>query len=79
LLSFLNAASVEKAIFAIVLGLQALKPAPQPALEQRRSWARAAIGLGVVHIVLVVITVIPLNLDRLSRVIEVLRAISELR
>ena len=54
LLSFLNLAGMEKAILAIVLGLRALKPAPQPPLEQRRGWARMAIGLGVVHVVLVV-------------------------
>jgi hypothetical protein len=78
LLSFLNLAGVEKAIFAIILGLRALRPAPQPALEQRRIWARAAIGLAAAHIVLVV-TVILLNLDRLPRVINAIRAMSELR
>ena len=36
LLSFLNLAGLEKAILAIVIGFQALKPAPAPALEQRR-------------------------------------------
>ena len=78
LLSFLNLAGLEKAIFAIVLGLRALKPAPQPALEQRRGWARLAIGLGVAHVVLVV-TIILLNLDRLSTLLDALRAMSELR
>lgn len=75
---FLNVAGTEKAIFAIILGLRALKPAPPPALEQRRSWARVAIGLGAAHVVLVV-TVILLNLDRLSQLIDALRAMSELR
>ena len=78
LLSFLNLAGMEKAILAIVLGLRALKPAPQPPLEQRRGWARMAIGLGVAHVVLVV-TVILLNLDRLSRLLDALRAMSDLR
>jgi hypothetical protein len=78
LLSFLNLAGVEKAIFAIILGLRALRPVPQPALEQRRIWARVAIGLAAAHIVLVV-TVILLNLDRLPRVIDAIRAMSELR
>ena len=77
-LSFLNLAGAEKAIFAIVLGLRALKPAPPPALEQRRGWARLAIGLGTAHVVLV-ITVILLNLDRLAQLVDALRAMSELR
>jgi hypothetical protein len=51
---------------------------PQPALERRRSWARVGIGLGIAHIALVV-TVILLNLDRLSRLIDALRAMSDLR
>jgi hypothetical protein len=43
LLSFLNVAGLEKAVLAIVLARQALKPSPQPPLEQRRSWAHLAI------------------------------------
>ena len=78
LLSFLNLAGMEKALFAIVLGLRALKPVPEPALEQRRGWARTAIGLAVAHVVLVV-TVILFNLDRLSTLVDALRAMSDLR
>ena len=78
LLSFVNLAGVEKGILAIVLGLRALRPTPAPALEQRRGWARLAIGLAVAHVVLVV-TVILLNLDRLSRLVDALRAMSDLR
>ena len=51
---------------------------PQPSLEQRRGWARLAIGLAAAHVVLVV-TVILLNLDRLSRLLDALRAMSDLR
>jgi hypothetical protein len=78
LLSFLNLAGMEKAIFAIVVALRALKPLPAPALEQRRGWARVAIGLAAAHLILVV-TVILLNLDRLSKLVEALRAMSDLR
>lgn len=78
LLSFVNLAGLEKAILAIVLGLKALKPVPQPPLEQRRSWARMAIGLAVGHAVLVV-TVILLNLHRLPKLIDAFRALSDLR
>ena len=78
LLSFLNLAGMEKAILAIVLAVRALKATPQPALEQRKSWARFAIALAATHVVLVV-TLVLLNLDRLARLIEVLRAMSDLR
>lgn len=78
LLSFLNLAGLEKAIFAIVLGVKALTAIPEPALEQRRSWARLGIGLGVAHMTLVV-TVVLLNLDRLSKLLDALRAMSDLR
>jgi hypothetical protein len=78
LLSFLNLAGLEKAILAIVLGLKAIKPTPEPALEQRRGWARLGIGLAAAHVVLVV-TIVLLNLDRLSRLVDALRAVSDLR
>jgi hypothetical protein len=78
LLSFLNLAGLEKAILAIVLGLKAIRPTPEPALEQRRGWARLGIGLAAIHVVLVV-TVVLLNLDRLSRLLDALRAMGDLR
>jgi len=78
LLSFLNLAGLEKAILAIVLGMKALSAAPPPALEHRRGWARVAIGLATVHVVLVV-TVILLFFDRLSTLVDALRAMSDLR
>ena len=78
LLSFLNLAGLEKAILAIVLGLKAMRPTPEPALEQRRGWARLGIGLAAAHVVLV-ITVVLLNLDRLSRLLDALRAMADLR
>lgn len=78
LLSFLNLAGIEKAILAIILGYKALKREPQPALEQRRTLARVAIGLAVAHIVAVV-TIILLNLDRLGQLVRALQAMSDLR
>jgi hypothetical protein len=51
---------------------------PAPALEQRRGLARIGIGLGAAHIVLV-LTIILLNLDRLGTLVETLRAMSDLR
>ena len=78
LLSFLNVAGIEKAVLAIVLGMRALSLHPEPALQQRRGWAKSAIVLGTVQIVLLT-TVVLLNLDRLARVGEVLEALSDLR
>lgn len=78
LLSFLNLAGIEKAMLAIFLGVKALKRNPQPALEERRGLARVGIVLAAAHVVLVV-TVILLNLDRLGRLLEVLRAMSDLQ
>ena len=78
LLSFINLAGMEKAILAIVLGYKALTLAPPPALERRRAWAKAGAVLGAAHIVLVV-SVILLNLDRLAKVVEVLRAMSDVK
>ena len=78
LLSFLNVAGLEKAILAIVLGLKALRATPGPPLEQRRGRARLAIGLAVAHVVLLA-TVILLNLHRLPKLFEALRALSDLR
>lgn len=78
LLSFLNVAGLEKAILAIVLGAKALRLAPEPALEQRRGWARLGIVLGATHVVLVV-TVVLLNLDRIAQLLDALRAVADLR
>ncbi len=61
-----------------MLGIRALSHSPKPALDQRRNWARTAAILGAAHIVLVV-TVILMNLDRLSKVIDAFRALSDLQ
>ena len=77
LLSFLNLAGLEKAALAIVLGFTALRSIPEPALERRRGWARLGVGLAGAHVVLVV-TIVLLNLDRLGKLLEVLRAFADL-
>jgi hypothetical protein len=78
LLAFVNLAGIEKAILAIVLGLKALSSSPEPALTARRGWARAGSILGTVQLTLLA-GVIVFNLHRIGRVIEVLRALSDLR
>jgi hypothetical protein len=63
---------------AIVLGVKALSASPPPALIERRGWARAGAILGGLQLTLLA-GVIVFNLDRIGRVIEVLRALSDLR
>ena len=77
LLSFLNLAGLEKATLAMVLGFRALSATPGPPLEQRRNWARLGIGLAAAHAVLLA-TVIFLYIDRLPKLLEALRAFSDL-
>ena len=77
LLSFLNLAGLEKAVFAMVLGVKALRSAPPPPLEQRRGYARLGIGVAAAHVVLLAAVVL-LNLDKIPRLLEALRALSDL-
>jgi hypothetical protein len=53
LLCFVNVAALEKAIVAVLFGVQALKVDPPPLLSQRRAWARAGVVLGGVFLVVV--------------------------
>jgi hypothetical protein len=78
LLSFLNLAGLEKAVVAIILAAKALRPGPGPELDERRSWAKVAVGLATAHIVLLA-GIILFNLHRLPKLLEALRALSELR
>ena len=76
LLSFVNFFGFEKSILAVVLGLKALSQEPPPALDARRSWAKSAVALGTAQVALVV-TIILLNLDRIPKLIEAFRALSD--
>jgi multisubunit Na+/H+ antiporter MnhF subunit len=76
LLSFVNFFGFEKSILAVVLGLKALSQEPAPALDARRSWAKSAVALGTAQVALVV-TIILLNLDRIPKLIEAFRALSD--
>ena len=78
LLAFVNLAGIEKAILAVVLGARALSASPAPELSERRGWARAGVVLGCVQMTLLV-GIIAANIHRIGRVIEVLRALSDLR
>ncbi len=74
LLSFLNLAGLEKAVFAIALGLRALRPTPAPPLQERRRWAHLAMGLAAAHIILLV-TIVLFNMHRIPELIRALRAL----
>ena len=76
LLSFVNLFGFEKSILAIVLGLKALQREPIPALEVRRTWAKSGIAVGAAQIA-VVVTVVLLNLDRIPKLIQAFRAMSD--
>src|SRR5262245_19007287 len=76
LLSFVNLFGLEKSILAVILGFKTLSTAPAPALSARRGWAKAGISLGSAQLVLVV-TIILLNLDRIPRIIEAFRTLSD--
>jgi hypothetical protein len=53
LLCFVNLAALEKAIVAVLFGLQALRIDPPPLLNIRRGWARAGVALGGAFLVVV--------------------------
>jgi hypothetical protein len=76
LLSFVNFFGFEKSILAVVLGLKALSREPAPVLDARRSWAKSAVALGTAQVALVV-TIILLNLDRIPKLIDAFRALSD--
>ena len=76
ILCFVNLASLEKAIVAIIFAWLALKDAPAPRLTERRLWAKIAIALAAFMLISVP-TVILLNLDRLRGLIDALAKLSE--
>jgi hypothetical protein len=76
LLSFVNFLGFEKSILAVVLGLKALGRDPAPPRSALRSWARTGIAMGAAQIVLVV-SIILWNLDRIAQVTDTFRALSD--
>ena len=76
LLSFVNFFGFEKSILAVILGLKALSREPGPMLNVRRSWAKSGVALGAAQVLLVAIIIL-LHLDRIPRIIEAFRALSD--
>jgi hypothetical protein len=68
---FINLASMEKAILAVIFARMALRTSPGPVLTERRAWAKTGLVLGALLLV-VVPTIILLNLDRLRSMVEAL-------
>jgi hypothetical protein len=66
---FINLVGMEKAILAIIFAWLALKPKPAPALNARRGWAKAGLVLGGLML-MIVPTVLVLNFDRISTIID---------
>lgn len=76
LLSFINLFGFEKSALAVILGLKALSTEPGPTLNIRRGWAKSAVALGGTQVLLVVVIIL-LHLDRIPRIIDAFRALSE--
>jgi hypothetical protein len=74
--SFVNFLGMEKAILAIIFARLALKSEPPPELLERRVWARAALILGALQIVLIV-TVLALTYDRIPALLDALMKLQE--
>jgi hypothetical protein len=69
---FINLLGIEKAALAIIFACMALRSTPQPALEQRRSWAKIGLVMGILQIVLVV-TVLLIFHDRFAALLDALK------
>jgi len=54
IVSFIALLGMEKAILAIIFGWLALRSSPPPSLNLHRHWGKVGIGLGTVHILLLV-------------------------
>lgn len=74
--SFVNFLGMEKAILAIIFARLALKPGPPPELIERRVWAKTGLILGALQIVLI-ITVLALNYDRIPALLDALMKLQE--
>ncbi|HKG23474.1 MAG TPA: hypothetical protein VKC34_16360 [Blastocatellia bacterium] len=74
--SFVNFLGMEKAILAIIFARLALRPEPAPLLRNRRAWGKAGLILGALQVV-IVITVLALNFDRISGLIDALMKLQE--
>ena len=53
IISCIHAFGIEKAILAIVFAWLALRPRPEPHLQDRRVWAKVGLVLGIIQFVIV--------------------------
>ena len=74
--SFVNFLGMEKAVLAIVFAWLAIRPEPAPVLRDRRAWARAGMILGALQIILIV-TVLALNYERIPALLDALMKLQE--
>jgi hypothetical protein len=58
IISYVQILGIERAILAIVLAWLALRSEPKPRLEQRRLWAKTALILGLLYLVILPAVVI---------------------
>lgn len=74
--SYISLLGMEKSILAIIFAWMALRPAPAPALNDRRRWGKVAIVLGIIHVVLMP-TLILLNIDKIRTALQLLMTLQE--
>jgi len=58
IISCIHAFGIEKAILAIVFAWLALRPRPEPPLQDRRVWAKVGLVLGLIQFIIVPTVVI---------------------
>jgi hypothetical protein len=75
ILCFINLAGMEKAVLAIVFAWMALRTSPEPFLKERRIWAKTALVLGGLLLVIVP-TIIFFTYERFHEIIEVIMKMS---
>ena len=68
--SFMSLFGMEKAILAMIFAWLALKSEPTPQLEERRTWGKIGLGLGLLQVI-VVSTLLILFRNELGAVIDV--------
>lgn len=53
IISYVQLLGIERALLAIVFAWLALRSSPQPRLDERRLWAKVALVLGIIQLVIV--------------------------
>ena len=74
IICYIQLLGMERAILAIIFAVLALRAAPEPKLQKRRSWAIAGLILGIITVILVPSIVI-FKFDQLKELIHALESL----